>query len=225
MAKQSVRRKKRKRRGSFGRSVVLLVTAALLVVGLLVGVSACRRRKAVAQALWDGSWYADELGRLESEKELLSGMKAFEKRTGERPYLILLGGVAPETLDADAQARYEALFADRGHVLVMYDEWGDGLYYLACQTGPDSPLTEADADTLLDCLERAYADGRNGSYGAAFGAGFREAAGLMSARRETHGAAVTLLILAAVLVLLGVVLLSILRRNARRARRWMEDEG
>jgi hypothetical protein len=179
----------------------------------------------VAQALWDGSWYADELGRLESEKELLSGMKAFEKRTGERPYLILLGGVAPETLDADAQARYEALFADRGHVLVMYDEWGDGLYYLSCRRGADSPLTEADETALLDCLERAYADGRNDSYGAAFGAGFREAAKQMSVEKRGSGATVVLLSLAAVLALLGVLLLALLRKNARRAARLTEDEG
>ncbi len=218
-------KKRRKRRGSFSRSVVLLAVASLLVVALLLGLSTCKRKKAAAEALWDGSWYADELGRVQDEKELISGLKAFYRRTGERPFLAILGNVSPEALDGYTQDLFGALFADSGHLLVVYDEWGDGLYYLSCHRGADSPLTEADETALLDCLERAYADGRNDSYGTAFSAGFREAAGLMSVQKRTNGAAVVLLSLAAVLALLVVLLLALLRKNARRARRWMEDEG
>jgi len=213
-----MRKKKRRRRGSFGRSVLLLVALSLAVVILLVSISTCRRGKAAADALWDGGWYADDLGRIRGEKKLLSGMKAFRRQTGERPYLALLSGVEPGALKAFARDQYEALFAAGGHVLVVYDEWEDGTYYLAAQTDPASPLTGADLDTLLNCLEGAYADGRYDSYEAAFGAGFKAAAGQMSVRKGGAGT-VILLSLAAVLALLGTVLLSILRRNARRARR------
>ena len=224
MAKRNGK-KRRKRRSSFGRSVALLVVASLLVVVLLLVVSTCKRKKAAAEALWDGSWYADELGRVQDEKELISGLKAFYRRTGERPFLAMLGNLSPEDLDVYTEDLYGALFADSGHLLVVYDEWGDGLYYLSCRRGADSPLTEADETALLDCLERAYADGRNDSYGAAFGAGFREAAKQMSVEKLGNGATVVLLSLAAVLALLGVLLLALLRKNARRAARLTEDDG
>ena len=105
MAKRNGK-KRRRRRSSFGRSVALLVVASLLVVALLLVVSTCKRKKAAAQALWDGSWYADELGRVQDEKELISGLKAFYRRTGERPFLAMLGNLSPEDLDVYTEDLY-----------------------------------------------------------------------------------------------------------------------
>lgn len=219
--KHNLRKKKRIRQP--GR--LLALTLALAAVLGLVLYFALRPRDTSTETvpqtgdgLWDGSWYEDDLGRIHSDKALVKGMAAFEKKTGVRPFLTLLNGIEPQELHVFVEDQYEALFSDGDHLLVVYDEWGDGEYYLLAKAGEGSALTETDVTLLLACLEKAYADPAYKSYGEAFGAGFAEGAKTVSDRLQT-GSAVTLLAVGLILLLLGVVLILVLRKKALDAAR------
>ena len=215
MAKRYVRKKKRNgtRLGQWAILISVVVLAAALVIVLTSrgGDEAPQN----SDALWDGSWYGDDLGRIQADRALVRGMKAFQKKTGTQPFLTLLAGVDPEDLNEFAKNQYEALFSEGDHLLVVYDEWGDSSYYLSACAGAQSALTDEDVSRLLACLEKAYADPANDSYAAAFGAGFRQGAREMSVRTEGGGGAGLLLGLGILLAALSVVLILFLRKKAR----------
>ena len=214
--KRTVRKKKGFRPGRF---LWLLLLAAVTVAVILILRPSADREEPVSQAgdaLWNGSWYGDDLSRIQKDRALIRGMKTFEKKTGTRPYLKLLGDVDPEALDTFAREQYEALFSEGDHLLVVYDEWGEDAYCLAARTWPLSALTEAEVSLLLSCIETAYADPANGSYAEAFGAGFAEGGRQIYGSRERgNDSAELLLILAFLLIALGVVLILFLRKTAR----------
>ena len=93
MTKRYVRKKKRKR-VRLGLWVLLTATA-VLIAALVLSLSSRKTEDAPAgeDALWDGGWYDDDLNRIQSDRALVRGMKAFEKRTGTKPYLSLLQGI------------------------------------------------------------------------------------------------------------------------------------
>ncbi len=193
--------------------LVLLGLAAGLVVFLILRLTS-NSADAAPDPLWDGSWYVDELGRIDDDKALVKGMETFERKTGVRPYLTLLNGVAPDALNDFVQEQYEALFGSADHLLVVYDEWGDQEYFLSGCTGRQSALTAADVEAVLSCLETAYADPANRSYAEAFGAGFAQGAEQTSARGTFSGAGL-LLALGLLLAVLSVVMILFLRKKAR----------
>ena len=224
MSKRTIRKRK-KRRGLRLGLLSLLAALAILVAALSVSLSADPREEAsqTGDDLWDGSWYEDDLGRVQRDRALVRGLKAFEKRTGIKPYLSLQEGIDPEELDLFTREQYEALFTEGEHLLVVYDEWGEGEYYLSARVGEGSALTQADLTRLLSCLEKAYADPANKTYADAFGAGFRQGAREMSVRRERDGVGL-LLALGLMLVALSVVLFLFLRKRARGVA-WEGQEG
>jgi hypothetical protein len=214
--KKTLRKKKRIRRPGRLLLLVLALAAALGLILFLVLRPADEPTAQVSPAgdgLWDGSWYEDDLGRIEKDKALVKGMAAFEKKTGVRPFLTLLNGIDPEELYVFVQDQYEALFSEGDHLLVVYDEWESEQYYLLARTGADSALSDADVTMVLACLEQAYADPANRSYAEAFGAGFAQGARKVSAVKGAGGA-MTLLILGLVLLCLGVALILVLRKKA-----------
>ena len=227
MAKRYVKkRKKRIRRPARLVGLLLLLGVAALVLFLALRPS--REGDGTTDktaALWDGSWYEDELGRIEKDKALVEGMETFWKRTNARPFLSLLADVDPEELDMLVQDKYEALFSDGGHVLVVYDEWEEGVYYLSARAGAGSGLSEEDVAQLLDALETAYADPANRSYAEAFGAGFAQGGRTVSPADRTGSGVVMLLILGFLLILLSVVLVLFLRKRVRDTRRYEARYG
>ena len=85
MAKRYVKKKKKKRRSGFLAGAAVLFLAILVLVIVLLVTSSRRQDDPpvqAADALWDGSWYQDDLGLIDGDKALLKGMKTFEKRTG-----------------------------------------------------------------------------------------------------------------------------------------------
>ena len=218
MAKRYVRKKKKGARRR--RLLLLIILAAVLILALVIGISSCRKGGSDTTApegggaLWDGGWYEDDLGRIQNDRALVKGMKAFEKKTGAKPYLTLLDGIEPEELEIFAQDQYEALFESGDHVLVVYDEWEESAYALAGKTGENSTLTDEDVSRLLTCIEKAYADPANTSYEAAFGTGFAQAAEEMPASKQKDGAGL-LLAMGIVLAVMSAVLIVLLRRRTR----------
>lgn len=213
MAKRYVRKKGRGPR--LGLWAVLLALG-ILIVALVVAFGRGQKPDGTqGNGLWDGSWYEDDLGIVKRDRPLIRGMKSFEKLTGVRPYLTLMGGVDPEELNAFAEDQYEALFGSGDHLLVVYDEWGEGTYYLSAHAGATDALTEEDEAALLSALETAYADPAHDSYAEAFGAGFRTAGESIAAQRPT-GAVGLLVAVGLLLVLLSFLMLLFLRTWTRR---------
>ena len=68
-------------------------------------------------------WYTDEIGWIDYESELISGMRTFYSKTGIQPYLYLVNSKG--TMDEDemvlfANETYDKLFDDEGHILLCY---------------------------------------------------------------------------------------------------------
>ena len=227
MSKRSVRKKKRQRARLIRLLGLFLVAVAAVTAALILLLRPAEDEAAplTADALWDGGWYADELGLIAGDRALVKGMKTFERRTGSKPYLTLLGGVEPEELDLFAQEQYEALFAEGDHLLVVYDEWEEGTYYLAAEAGAESALTDEDVSQLLTAIEKAYADPANETYADAFGAGFAQGAKAVSAREGRYSIGVTvLLVLGIILLVLGAILVVFLRKRRRAFTRWASED-
>lgn len=228
MAKRHVKkRKKRIRR--LARLVGLLLLLGVAALVLFLALRPSQEGDGTTDktaALWDGSWYEDELGRIEKDKALVEGMETFWKRTNARPFLSILADVDPEELDMLVQDKYEALFSDGDHVLVVYDEWEEGTYYLSARAGEGSGLSQEDVAYLLSAIETAYADPANASYAAAFGAGFSGGVQALSTGSRSNSGVIMLLVIGLLLILLSAILVLFLRKRARDARRWMvEDDG
>lgn len=217
--KRYVRKKKKGRRTGCLLWMALLGLAVGLVVLLILRAAAdpAETARQGGDGLWDGSYYADSLGRIESDKALVKGMSAYEEKTGVKPFLALLDGIGPQELRDFAEEQYEALFSGGDHLLVVYDEWGDGQYFLCGRTGQGSALAEAQVTELLSCLEAAYADPDNGSYAEAFGAGFQAAARKIDAAKGSTGPT-GLLIAAGIMLLVCAALFLMLRRQALESR-------
>jgi hypothetical protein len=221
--KRYVRKKKKKRLLGCFLWLVLLGLAAGLVVFLILRLTR-NPAEAAPDPLWDGSWYADELGRIDDDEALVKGMETFERKTGVRPYLTLLDGVAPDALNDFVEEQYEALFGSADHLLVVYDEWGSDEYYLSARAGAGSALSAGDVESVLACLEAAYADPSYKSYAQAFGAGFEQGAQRVSAPAKTGGAGL-LLALGLLLLALSAVLVLFLRKKTRTSARWDRVDG
>ena len=219
MSKRSARKKKRQR-ARLIRLLGLFLVAVAAVTGALILLLRPDPEEAAplaGDALWDGGWYADDLGLIPNDRALVRGMKAFEKRAGTRPYLSLLSGVEPKELDLFAREQYEALFAEGDHLLVVY--------YLAAEAGAESALTDEDVSQLLTAIEKAYADPANETYADAFGAGFAQGAKAVSAREGRYSIGVTvLLVLGIILLVLGAILVVFLRKRRRAFTRWASED-
>ena len=225
MAKRYVKKKKKRVR-RLARLLGLLVLLAVVVLVLVLALRPSPEASVPAAKAGDDSWYRDDIGRIEEDKPLVKGMAAFEKKTGARPFLTLLAGVDPEELDLFVQDQYDALFTDGGHVLVVYDEWEEGTYYLSARAGEGSGLSQEDVAYLLSAIETAYADPANASYAAAFGAGFSGGVQALSTGSRSNSGVIMLLVIGLLLILLSAILVLFLRKRARDARRWMvEDDG
>lgn len=220
MAKRYVKKKKKKGLRP-GRLLILVLLAAALVVALIL----LLRSGAKGDAASNEGWYEDNLGRIEDGAVLAEGLKTFEKKTGVRPFLTLISDIDPEELDILAEDQYEALFSEDDRLLVVYDEWGDGEYYLSAETGMGSALTESDVTALLACIEQAYADPALKTYAEAFGTGFARGGEAVSGSAKTSGGVRLLLVFAAILLILGAVLILLLRRRARDAARWEDGDA
>ena len=74
----------------------------------------------------DTTYFEDENGVLKSEKEITNGLQSFYQKTGVQPYLIITDNLdgdkepSKEALCAYAAEKYDALFNEQYHFLVIY---------------------------------------------------------------------------------------------------------
>lgn len=176
----------RRRRSGCGTSLVTLavVLAFLLVVMSFIGAmgamggssggnsgsgsitaSTVRREKLDGQYVNTTAYFEDHAGWIGSGSKLERGMKSFFSETGVQPYLYIT-----ETIDGDpnpsdkamedfANALYDELFDDEGHLLVVFQEYqSDGNYFCWCVAGKQAKTVfDSEArDILQDYIDHYY---------------------------------------------------------------------
>ena len=127
--------------------------------------STARREKLPAEYVTETGWYTDELGWIKSGSKLIAGMRSFYNKTGAQPYLYITdtvnGTTSPSDADMEAcaQALYEELFADEGHVLLLFYEHNEDANYktwYVCGAAAKTVIDKEAGDILLDYVDRYY---------------------------------------------------------------------
>lgn len=148
--------------------IAVLLTVFLAVIGGMsdsVTSSTIERQKLPADAVITTDYYEDHLDWVESSSRLESGMKHFFSKTGVQPYLYLTetvnGSSMPtdEEMESFANALYDELFEDEGHLLVVFQEYqGDGNYFAWCVAGKQAKTVfdKEARDIFFDYLDNYY---------------------------------------------------------------------
>ena len=123
------------------------------------------------EPLPDGSvtetdYYTDTIGWIGNRSELTSGMKHFYEKTGVQPYLYLTddinGSTNPsmEDLESFANEKYDELFADEAHLLLVFFEYQSSRYmdYYVVGTQAATVIDTEAGDVLLDYIDSYYYD-------------------------------------------------------------------
>lgn len=108
-------------------------------------------------------YYTDELGWINNETKLISGLRYFYKETGVQPYLYLTDTVNGSHFPTDyeletfANNLYDQLFTDEAHLLLVFYEY-EGMYmdYYVAGTQAKSVIDREAGDILLDYIDRYY---------------------------------------------------------------------
>lgn len=109
-------------------------------------------------------YYTDELNWIGNKTELLAGMKNFYQKTGVQPYLYITdtinGSHYPtlSELEQFANSRYDQLFTDEAHILLVFFEYDSGMYmdYYVTGTQAKTVIDDEAGDILLDHIDRYY---------------------------------------------------------------------
>ena len=149
---------------------IVAIIVLLLVCYMLMGAgsanitnSTIERQKLETTVSLDKGFYSDELGWIRSETQASKGLKHFYNKTGVAPYVYIINNVngnydpSTETLEQFASDKYNELFNDQGHLLlVFWDHEGSWQYttWLGSQTGV---VMDAEArDILFDYIDYYY---------------------------------------------------------------------
>jgi len=112
-----------------------------------------------------GAMFTDNLGWINNENRLLQGMRDFYNRTGVRPHLYLTGNLDGNTslptntqLSAFANRRYNELFSDEAHVLLVFFENANGEYamYVIAGRYAQAVMDSEAKNTLMDFVQSYY---------------------------------------------------------------------
>lgn len=108
------------------------------------------------------AYYTDELGWIDNSAALKEGMKYFYEKTGVQPYLYItdnVGGSFYDYAENFANSKYDQLFTDEAHILLIFHE-KDDWYNTYCLAG-SSADTVIDSEArmiLLDTIDEYYYD-------------------------------------------------------------------
>lgn len=130
-----------------------------------VQVSTVQREPLPASAVTLTDWYTDEIGWIRNSSTLTAGMRHFFDKTGVQPYLWLtdnINGVnrpTAEQVEVFALAKYEELFEDEGHLLLVFHEYDSQFFYQYVAGAQARSVMDQEAGTILmDFIERYYFD-------------------------------------------------------------------
>jgi len=111
-----------------------------------------------------GPMFTDHLNWIGNQSQLVAGMNNFHRATGVRPHLYLIGEIygtqtpSNDQLMSFATSRYNDLFNDEAHVLVLFFENDNMDYGMVVIPGNQarSVLDQEAQDILLDFIGRYY---------------------------------------------------------------------
>lgn len=117
---------------TFAAARTMLISSCSMLSGCfggsmvnISGTQSTKEREKLDRELvnFSNEWYTDELGWIEFEGDLISGMEHFYDKTGIQPYLYLVnsnGTMSADEMNEFAHSTYDELFNDEGHMLVCY---------------------------------------------------------------------------------------------------------
>lgn len=154
--------------------VVFCVVFLLVIAFALFGGGGCSsseitastvaREALPASAVNETQYYSDTDGTwITNASKLNSGMRSFYEETGVQPYLYILpNGYSTSTqeLSSVAAERYDELFTDEGHFLLVFCDDGNGSYNCGYAVGAQAKtVMDSEAISILaDYLDRYYYD-------------------------------------------------------------------
>lgn len=164
--------------GGTGRGCVTIIIA-LVIIAIIIAVvfsvgssgSDVAKSTVVREPLPKGSatetdYYKDELGWIENKSSLVSGLKHFYEKTGVQPFVYITDTIngshypAYNDLEAFANTKYDELFTDEAHLLLVFFEYegNPGKYMDYYVTGTQAKgVVDAEAGTiLLDYIDKNY---------------------------------------------------------------------
>lgn len=142
-------------------AMVISFVAFLFFSIVSVSAKSDNREKLVADINVTG-YYTDELGWINNSATLKEGMKYFFEKTGVQPYLYItddVGGSFYDYAEEFANNKYDELFTDEAHLLLIFHEKNDwyDTYCLAGSTA-DTVIDSEARMILLDTLDKYYYD-------------------------------------------------------------------
>lgn len=167
--------------GCLGVSIAVILVMVLIAVFFLaapaqnnsggaaggVTASTIAREALPKGSVNETEYYTDELGWIGNSTTLIAGMKNFYQKTGVQPYLYLTdtveGSHSPtnDQLDQFAHAKYDALFTDEAHLLLVffeYDSSGQPKVWYVAGSQAKTVLDDEAMNILLDYIDRYYYD-------------------------------------------------------------------
>ena len=160
-------------------------------------------------------WYTDEIGWIDYESELISGMKTFYSKTGIQPYLYLVdskGTMDESEMVLFANEAYDKLFTDEGHILLCYfsckndsEEIIEGDLQLIMGKNTEQIMDSDAIDVFWDTYDYYYEDSRLDTE-ALFGRTFSETGNkIMTAPFAWKKLAIVAVIVVGVIILIVVL--------------------
>lgn len=186
-----------------------------------IAASTVEREALPASASVETGYYTDADGDwIHDPASLEQGLEEFYDLTGVRPYVYILPNghtVSVDELTTMAEERYDELFQDEGHFLLMFCDDGYGGYNCGyCMGSQVKTVMDDEAIGILaDYLDRYYNDA-SVSESQIFGKAFAETAKRIMT--VTKSPVVPVAICVAVVVAAGVVLVIVKKRRDERER-------
>lgn len=108
-------------------------------------------------AVVETSYYTDELGWIGNRTKLEQGLKNFYNKTGVQPHVYITGNIQGQTLEQFTSQKYDELFEDEAHLLLVFYEINDSPQdWYVCGSQAKSVIDGEAADILLDYIDRYY---------------------------------------------------------------------
>ena len=131
---------------------------------------------------------------MDERSKMIEDFRYFYQKTGIQPYLWILGENGASIQDSEAleqatRDRYDALFSDKGHLLIAFREYpnASGNYISGCFAGEDAErVMDAEArEVLLTNIDTCY-DRTDYSEAQLFGTAVRKTADAITMTRSMN---------------------------------------
>jgi len=148
------------------RMVLAVVFVICFITPLLSNgvMSNTEKREPLSGVVMETEYYIDMADFISSKSELEAGLRTFYEKTGVQPFIYILNdmeNVYISNSDSEwntmANAAYDELFVDEGHLLIMFCDYdnGYGIYYLLGSQA-ERVMDDAAMKVLLNHIDANY---------------------------------------------------------------------